>query len=214
MKKVGILGSGIVGQTLGAGFIKKGYEVTIGTREPSKLSEWKAKTGGNVSSFEDATKTAEIIVIATKGAAATSAINLAGIGNFKGKLVLDATNPIDDATPPKNGVLRFFTSLDDSLLERLQKLIPEAHLVKAFSCVGSHFMVDPDFGANKPTMFICGNDDSAKKEATDILTKFGWETEDMGTAEAARAIEPLCILWCIPGLRTNSWAHAFKLLKK
>ena len=113
-----------------------------------------------------------------------------------------------------NGVLKFTTNLDESLMERLQKQVPEAHFVKAFSCVGNAFMVDPDFGGIKPTMFICGNDAQAKAQARTVLDQFGWEVEDMGAAEAARAIEPLCILWCIPGLRENRWSHAFKLLKK
>jgi predicted dinucleotide-binding enzyme len=111
-------------------------------------------------------------------------------------------------------VIKFFTSLDDSLLERLQRCAPNAHFVKAFSCVGNALMVHPDFGGQKPTMFICGNDASAKRRVTEVLSEFGWETEDLGAATAARAIEPLCILWCIPGLTQNRWNHAFKLLKK
>jgi hypothetical protein len=99
-------------------------------------------------------------------------------------------------------------------MERLQKKVPKARFVKAFSCVGSGLMVNPDFGGVKPTMFICGNDTGAKGEVHEILDRFGWEVEDMGAVEAARAIEPLCMLWCIPGLRDNHWSHAFKLLKK
>ena len=99
-------------------------------------------------------------------------------------------------------------------MERLQKKAPEAYFVKAFSCVGNGVMVDPDFGDTKPTMFICGNHSAAKEKVVEILTQFGWETEDMGGAEAARAIEPLCMLWCIPGFKQNQWTHAFKLLKK
>jgi hypothetical protein len=133
--------------------------------------------------------------------------------HIAGKIVMDATNPIAEA-PPEKGVIKFFTSLDDSLMERLQKLAPEAHFVKAFSCVGNAFMVNPDFGGVKPTMFICGNSEQAKKEVSAILEKFGHEVEDMGGVEAARAIEPLCILWCIPGFLRNQWSHAFKLLRQ
>jgi predicted dinucleotide-binding enzyme len=125
---------------------------------------------------------------------------------------MDATNPIADA-PPQNGVLRFFTDLDESLMERLQRQAPDAHFVKVFSCVGNAFMVNPAFPGGPPTMFICGNDAGAKAEVRTVLGQFGWDTADMGTAEAARAIEPLCMLWCIPGFRQNSWAHAFKLLR-
>jgi predicted dinucleotide-binding enzyme len=126
--------------------------------------------------------------------------------------VIDTTNPIADA-PPTNGVLKFFTSLDDSLMERLQREFPGAKFVKAFNSVGNAAMVDPRFTGGKPTMFICGNDEAARKTVTGILDQFGWETADMGAAEAARAIEPLCILWCIPGFLRQDWMHAFKLLK-
>jgi predicted dinucleotide-binding enzyme len=214
-KKIGILGSGVVGKTLATGFIKHGYEVTIGTRDASKLADWQSKNSkGKVASFADTAAFGDIVVLACKGHAAEDVLKLAGSQNLAGKTIIDATNPIDEKTPPVNGVLNFFTDLKDSLMERLQRAIPNAHFVKAFSCVGNAYMVDPDFGGTKPTMFICGNNDAAKKEVTDILTEFGWETEDMGKAEGARAIEPLCILWCIPGMLRNQWTHAFKLLKK
>src|SRR5690606_3259173 len=131
-----------------------------------------------------------------------------------GKVVIDPTNPIADA-PPEQGVLRFFTSINGSLMERLQSKFPSANLVKAFSSVGSPLMFRPDFGAIKPTLFICGDDAAAKTTVTSILDEFGWEAEDMGGAIAARAIEPLCLLWCIPGLKGGPWdRHAFKLLKR
>jgi len=211
---IGVLGSGIVGQVLAGGFLKYGYDVMVGTRDASKLSGWKSKNpGGKVGSFEETAKFGNIIVLAAKGTAAGSTLKLAGAANLDGKVVIDATNPIDEV-PPQNGVLKFFTSLDDSLMERLQKSYPGSKFVKAFNSVGNAFMVNPDFNGIKPTMFICGNDDAAKKEVVEILTRFGWESEDMGKAEAARAIEPLCMLWCIPGFIRNQWTHAFKLLKK
>ena len=85
--------------------------------------------------------------------------------------------------------------------------------MKAFNSVGAAAMVNPAFAAGKPSMFICGNDPGAKAEVGGILDQFGWETEDMGGVEAARAIEPLCMLWCIPGFQKNDWAHAFKMLR-
>ncbi len=214
-KKIGVIGSGVVGQVLANGFIKHGYEIMIGTNNTSKHAELKEKTGGKagVGSFEETAKFGEIIVLAIKGVAAEDAVKSAGIENLNGKTVLDATNPIAE-TPPVNGVLGFFTSFDDSLMERLQKLAPEVNFVKCFSCVGNALMVNPDFGGVKPSMFIAGNNDAAKAEVKAILNQFGWETEDMGKAEAARAIEPLCILWCIPGFLSNQWMHAFKLLRK
>ncbi len=213
--KVGIIGSGIVAQTLGEGFVKHGYIVMLGTRDAAKLSDWKNNNGDNakVGSFEDAAKFGDIVVLAVKGTSAESALLLAGKENIKGKTVIDTTNPIAEL-PPINGVLQFFTDQNSSLMEKLQSNYPEANFVKAFSCVGAAFMVNPDFGGIKPTMFIAGDNDKSKTEVKNILDLFDWETEDMGMAEAARAIEPLCILWCIPGFRENRWTHAFKLLKK
>lgn len=212
--KVGVLGSGDVAKTLAGGFLRHGHAVTVGSREPAKLDGWKSTNPkGATGSFADAAHFGEVIVLAVKGKAAAEALQLAGAQNLAGKPVMDACNPIDDA-PPVNGVLKFFTSPNESLMEQLQSKFRDAHFVKAFNSVGSQGMVDPNFPAGKPTMFICGNDDGAKKTATAILDQFGWETEDMGTAEAARAIEPLCMLWCIPGFLRNEWTHAFKLLKK
>lgn len=212
-QRIGIIGSGMVGQTLANGFVKHGYDVTLGTNTASKREDLKAKTQGKVTigSFEDAACFGDVVVVATKGTAAEAALRAAGMANLNGKTVIDTTNPIADA-PPVNGVLQFFTSLNDSLMERLQKLAPEAHFVKSFSCIGNALMVNPNFGGTKPTMFICGNDDAAKTDVKKILDRFGFDVADMGKAEAARAIEPLCILWCIPGFLSNSWTHAFKLL--
>jgi predicted dinucleotide-binding enzyme len=214
-KNIGIIGSGVVGQTLANGFIRHGYDVMVGTNTESKRNELRSKTEGKakIGSFEDAGKFGETIVLCTKGSGAESALKAAGIANLKGKTVIDTTNPIADA-PPVNGVLKYFTSLDRSLMEHLQEIAPEAHFVKSFSCVGSAFMVNPDFGGVKPTMFICGNNDRARGEVKAILDQFGFDVADMGKAEAARAIEPLCILWCIPGFLSNNWMHAFALLRK
>jgi hypothetical protein len=213
--KIGILGSGVVGQVLASGFIKHGYEAMIGTRSPEKLADWKSKAGknGRVGSFADAAAFGDMLVLAAKGTTANDTLKLAGAANLKGKTIIDTTNPIADA-PPENGVLKFFTSLDNSLMEQLQAAYPEAHFVKAFSIIGNALMVNPDLGGVKPTMFICGNDANAKKEVSKILDLFGHEVEDMGGVEAARAIEPLCILWCIPGFLKNDWVHAFKMLRK
>jgi predicted dinucleotide-binding enzyme len=212
--KVGILGSGHVAKALASGFLKHGHEVMLGTRDAGKLAEFKAENSkAKIGTFADAAKFGQTIVLAVKGSASADALRAAGAANLSGKTVIDTTNPITDA-PPVNGVLNFFTTFDNSLLERLQKEFPQAKLVKAFNSVGSDLMVDPQFAGGKPTMFICGNDEGAKKTVKGILDQFGWETADMGTVEAARAIEPLCALWCIPGFRENRWNHAFKLLRK
>src|SRR3989338_9481819 len=209
--KIGILGSGVVGQTLARGFVKHGYEVMTGTRDVNKLKEWKTRVGNKVSvgDFKETAKFGEIIVLAVKGTVAKEVLQMVGIGNLDGKTIIDATNPIADV-PPENGVLKFFTTLDKSLMEELQSEFPKANFVKAFNSIGSAFMVNPDFKGQKPTMFICGNDEEAKKEVSQILDLFGFEVEDMGKVEAARAIEPLCMLWCIPGFLKNEWAHTVK----
>ncbi len=210
--KVGILGSGDVAKALAGGFLKYGHDVLMGTRTPSKLTSWasqnpKIRIGG----FADAAKFADVAVMAVKGTAAAEALRAAGAAHLAGKIVVDATNPIADA-PPSNGVLKFFTTLDESLMERLQREFANVRFVKAFNSVGNACMVNPQFKEGKPSMFICGNDDAAKKTVRGILDQFGWETADMGKIEAARAIEPLCMLWCIPGFLRNDWRHAFKLL--
>jgi predicted dinucleotide-binding enzyme len=211
--KVGVLGSGDVAKVLAAGFLKHGHSVVMGTRDPSKLEDWAAKNpAGRVGSFADAAAFADLVVLAVKGAVASDALRLATAANLAGKTIIDATNPIADL-PPVNGVLRFFTNLDESLMERLQREFPEARFVKAFNSVGNARMVNPDFAGGRPTMFICGNDEGARAVVAEVLDQFGWETADMGKAEAARAIEPLCMLWCIRGFTHNEWSHAFKLLR-
>lgn len=213
-KKIGVLGSGGVAQTLAAGFLQYGYAVKMGTRDAKKLDEFASKHGGKITvgSFSDAAAFGDILVLAVKGKIAHEALSLAGETNLKGKTIIDPTNPIEEAAP-ENGVLKFFTSINRSLMEDLQAANPDAHFVKAFSMIGGPHMVNPQF-SSKPTMFICGNNAAAKKDVSEILGQFGFEVEDMGAATAARAIEPLCILWCIPGLTGGGWNHALKLLKK
>jgi predicted dinucleotide-binding enzyme len=211
--KIGIIGSGSVAQTLGSGFLKHGHEVMLGSRDPKKLDEWVSKNAkGRKGSFAEAAKFGEVVVLAAKGSQAAAALKATGHENLNGKTVIDATNPIADA-PPTNGVIAYFTNLGESLMEKLQREVPNAKFVKAFNSVGAPLMVDPKF-KDRPTMFICGNDDAAKRTVGGILEQFGWETADMGKVESARAIEPLCMLWCIPGIAKNDWSpRAFKLLK-
>lgn len=214
MVKVGILGSGDVGKVLAKGFLKNGYQVAIGSDHPEKLTEFKRENPEmETATFEQAAQSGDIVVVCVKGTVAEKIVEKVK-RHITGKTVIDTTNPIADA-PPQNGVLKYFTSLEESLMERLQTIAPDAQFVKAFNSIGSALMVNPEFGDDtKPTMFICGNNDDAKKKVHEILEKFGFEVEDMGKVESARAIEPLCILWCIPGFLRNEWSHAFKVLKK
>lgn len=214
--QIGIIGSGNVGRVLASAFMKEGYKVMLGTRNTAKqeVVKWKKENeGAETGTFSETAKFGELLVLATGGSVTENAIKLAGIENFNNKTVIDATNPIA-AAPPEKGILKFFTTLDESLMERLQRMVPEAKLVKAFNSIGNAVMYKPNYQDGIPTMFICGNDMNAKNTVTAILTDFGFETEDMGGVEAARVIEPLAILWCIPGFLRNQWNHAFKLLKK
>jgi predicted dinucleotide-binding enzyme len=216
MNRIGVIGSGDVGKALSLGFAERGYEVFIGSRDSYKLDEWKLENNNNIrtGTFEDSARFGDIIILAVKGSAALNALKLADINNFENKVVIDVTNPIDDTVPPVNGVLKFFINSNESLMELLQKQAPKAKFVKAFNSIGYQLMVKPDFKRCKPTMFICGDDYNAKDEVMKILEDFGWSPEDMGKANAAGAIESLCILWCLPGFNKNDWSHAFKLLKK
>jgi predicted dinucleotide-binding enzyme len=204
-----------VAKALAGGFLKHGHGVMMGTRTAAKLEDWiRHHPGAGAGSFADAAEFGEAVVLAVKGKVAAQVLRYAGAAgaaNLAGKVVIDATNPIAD-DPPTNGVLRFFTSLDESLMERLQREFERVRFVKAFNSVGHARMVNPTFKGGTPTMFICGNDEAAKKTVRGILDQFGWEAADMGKVEAARAIEPLCMLWCIPGFLRNEWMHAFKLL--
>ena len=215
MKNIGILGSGTVATTLADAFLHQGHPVMLGTQHPDKLADWQAKAGptGRVGSFAGAAGFGELLVLAVKGHVAPHLLRTLPADALAGKTILNTTNPISE-TPPQNGVLHFFTNFDESLLEECQQAVPGAHFVKAFNSVGTGVMVNPDYGGITPTKFICGNDEGTKTEAAATIRAFGFEPEDMGGAEAARAIEPLCMLWCISGFRGNQWSHAFKLLKK
>jgi 8-hydroxy-5-deazaflavin:NADPH oxidoreductase len=199
VKNIGIIGSGGVAQTLAIGFLKHGHAVMLGTREPTKLAEFvAAHPQVQVGSAVEAAAFAEIAVLAVKGTAALEAVRSVA-AQLAGKTVIDTTNPIADVAPT-NGVLSYFTGPNDSLLE-------------AFNSVGAPGMVNPVWSGGLPTMFIAGDDAAARTTVTQVLTQFGWEVADMGSSTSARAIEPLCMLWCIPGMLNNQWSHAFKLLR-
>lgn len=215
--KIGIIGSGAVGRALGFGLASEGHEVMLGTREPDseKILKWVAQTGSGVKAgtFDQTAKFAELIVFCPLFRAAEDILKLAGPENFKGKIVIDTTNPIAEE-PPVNGVLRYTTTGRESAGELLQKWLPDSKVVKAFNSIGSAFMYKPKFEEGQPTMFICGNDDDAKKTVTNLLEDFGWDVMDSGSIEASNALEGLCIIWCARGFKEGEWNHAFKLLKK
>ena len=209
--KVGIVGSGDVAQTLGSGFIKHGHEVMLGTRDPQKLSEWKAGAGSkaSVGSFGDAAAFGEIVVVATHGASTVELLRAIDQKSFAGKTVIDATNPI---VADADG-FRMFVGFTDSLGEQVQRALPSARVVKAFNTVGAELMVDPSFEGGPADMFIAGNDDGAKARVAEIVKSFGWNVADMGGIEAARYLEPMCMTWVLYGRRTNTWNHAFRFAR-
>jgi 8-hydroxy-5-deazaflavin:NADPH oxidoreductase len=208
----GVLGSGEVGQALAKGLVALGHEVRIGTRTPGKLAKFSKSTAIREGTFQEVAAWGEAAVLAVLGTAALEAVALAGPENLQGKLVIDTTNPIGNE-PPVDGVLHYFTGPNESLMERLQAAYPGISFVKAFNSVGSDLMVHPILSGGPPTMFYCGNDPAAKAVVGRLLEHLGWEGADMGGAIAARAIEPLAQLWCIPGFRENDWMHAFRLLR-
>ena len=211
-RRFGVLGSGEVGQALARGIAADGHEVRIGSRTPGKLAQFSKSSRIPAGSFAEVAAWGQALVLAVAGSAAVEAIELAGPENLARKLVIDTTNPIS-GEPPEDGVLRYFTGPNESLMERLQSANPAARFVKAFNSVGSDLMVHPILSGGPPTMFYCGNDAAAKAVVAQLLERLGWEAADMGSAVAARALEPLAQLWCIPGFREDQWTHAFRLLR-
>ena len=213
--RVGILGTGDVGKALGRGFVTLGHDVKMGARDANnaKAAAWAHEMGGKASAgaFADAAAFADVIVLATLGVANESALDAAGTDNLRGKLIIDATNPLEfaEGMPPKLAV-----SGDDSGGERVQRQVRDAHVVKAFNTVGHAFMFRPDFPGGPPDMFIAGNSDDAKRTVGGIVKDFGWAVVDVGGIESSRYLEAMCLVWVLSAMRTGNWSQAFKLLKK
>jgi predicted dinucleotide-binding enzyme len=208
--KIGILGSGHVGQTLAKGFAESGHEVRIGSREGGKLADFTAATGIAEGTFASVAAFADVVVLAVLGGAAEGLVKEHAAA-LSGKPVLDTTNPIAGA--PKDGILPYFTSADDSLIQRLQRAAPDAKFVKFFNSVGSGLMVRPKLPGGTPSMFLCGDDAGAKAVAASLAKELGWGVEDVGTSAAGHALEALCQIWCAAGFLHNDWAHAFAVLR-
>jgi len=213
--KIGVLGTGDVGRAIGMAFVTLGHDVKMGSRSATneKAVAWAKEMGAkaSVGTFADAASYGEIIVLATLGVANESALRSAGPEKLRGKVVIDTTNPLDfsGGMPPKLAVAG-----NDSAGERVQRLLPGAHVVKAFNTVGSAHMFRPSFPGGPPDMFICGNHDGAKQTVAGILSDFGWGVVDIGGVESSRYLEAMCLVWVLHGARTNTWNHAFKLLRR
>ncbi|HUA46752.1 MAG TPA: NAD(P)-binding domain-containing protein [Solirubrobacteraceae bacterium] len=212
--RIGVLGSGEVGRRLAKGFSDRGHEVMIGSRDPDKteLREWLAGNGSGIEAgtFAGAAAHGELLVLAVLGNAAEEAVADAGPDNFKGKVVIDAMNPLDfsGGFPPKLSIAG-----EDSLGERVQRALPGARVVKAFNTIGNQYFVDPSFSDGRPTMLIAGDDQGAKDTVRDVLTDFGWsDTVDIGGIEGSRELEAICIVWVKIGGARGAWDHGFKLL--
>jgi predicted dinucleotide-binding enzyme len=212
---VGILGTGDVGKALGRGFIALGHAVKMGARNArnEKALAWAQDVGvkGSVGTFGDAASFGEVVVLATLGVANENALTMAGPEHFRGRVVIDTTNPLDfsGGMPPKLAV-----SGNDSGGERVQRLLPHACVVKAFNTVGNAFMFRPDFPGGPPDMFICGDHDDAKTKVAAILKDFGWGVVDVGGIECSRYLEAMCMVWVLSAMRAGNWNQAFKLLRK
>lgn len=209
---IGVLGSGDVGRVLARGFSDLGHAVKMGSRDPEKLREWAEASGALVTTgtFADAARFGDVIVLATLGTATEDAIRLAGIDSFQGKVVIDTTNPLDFS----KGLPSLTIGHTDSLGEVVQRLLPNARVVKAFNTVGNALMVNPQLPGGPPDMFLCGNDEDAKKIVSQICEHFGWGVIDIGGIEGSRYLEPMCLTWVLHGIRSQSWEHAFKMLHR
>lgn len=213
--KIGILGSGDVGRALGNGCVALGHDVMLGARDArnEKTRAWAVQAGAHASAgtFAEAAAFADLAVLSTLWDGTENAIRLAGPKNFEGKVVIDTTNPLDfsGGVPP-----RLALGHSDSAGERVQRWLPGARVVKCFNIVGNADMVNPQFADGPPDMFLCGNDAGAKQTVSELCRALGWPTIDIGGIEGSRLLEPLAMLWITHGFRTNTWRHAFKLLKK
>jgi predicted dinucleotide-binding enzyme len=210
--KIGVLGSGPAGQTLASGLLEKGHPVLIGSRDPAKLDGWlrHAGAGAQVGTFVDAARFGEIVVLSVLGSAAEEVIRLAGPKNLTNKIVIDASDPLDFSS----GRPGLFVGTTDSLGERIQRLIPDAYVVKSLNVVQADVMINPGLTGDEPDMFIAGNNDEAKQTVTQLLAEFGWPVIDMGGIESARWLEALSLAWVVYSHRTGKTHHAFKLVGK
>ena len=205
--KIGIVGSGVVGQTIGAKLADVGEDVVLGTRSPEKLDDkrgmgaslhdWLAKTNGKarVATFAEAAAHGEIVINATSGTGSLGALKLAGTQNLSGKIIIDVANPLDFSRgmPPTLTV-----SNTDSLGEQIQRAFPDAKVVKTLNTTNAFVMVDPArVAGGDHDLFVSGNDAAAKARVTELLKRwFGWRNViDLGDITTARGVEMLLPVW-------------------
>lgn len=211
--KIGILGSGGVARTLGAGYLAKGHEVMLGSRDTEKLADWAADGGERafVGSFADAASFGDVVFLSVAAPALDPVLELAGKENLRSKTVIDLMNPMDfsNGIPP-----RFTATVGNSLGEMVQRALPESNVVKAFNSIGVVVMTDPIFDGESATHFIAGDSDAAKAEATELIREFGWDVIDVGGIDQSFFLEALASLWVNYAFRSGNWNQAFKLLSR
>lgn len=199
--RIGILGSGAVGQALARGLARHGHDVRIGTRKD-------AVADLPVGTPQDVVENADLVFLSVLGTAAVDVVT--GVREqLRGKVLVDTTNPLDFSS----GRPGLFVGHTDSLGEQVQRAVPEAHVVKAYNTVGNTLMVDPEIPGGPPTMFIGGDSAEAKAVVSHLLQETGWDVVDLGGIEASRYLEPMCIAWVRYGVNVGSWNHAFRLLR-
>ena len=218
--RVGVIGSGDVGQVLAAGFAAKGHLVVLGARDPAAnlaktetarpgqqtLAGWaKANPKVRIGTFAQAAQHGEVLVMAVHGAHIAAAVLAAGPENLAGKLVLDTSNPLE-FTP--TGLYKP-KSIPDSCLQVAQRAAPKARFVKAWNCTPGHLMVDPKQGPGD--QLLCGDDKAAKEQAAKILKEFGWRSVDVGTADKAPFVEGVALAICNYAAASNDWGWILSL---
>lgn len=210
--KIGVLGSGDVAKSLGRGFLKEGHEVMLGSREPGNLASWVRESGKGASSgtFSETAKFGELVLVAVNGVKAVEAIRNAEADSFSGKVVIDATNPLDMS----GGIPKLVGGLGNSSAELIQKALPRAFVVKAFNTVGNAHFYKPEFPGDPPDMFICGDDEKAKERVSRICQDFGWNPVDVGGIGLSHYLEATAMVWIITAFTGGHWNQAFKLLRK
>lgn len=212
--KIGIIGSGVVGQQLGIGFAKLGHDVKIGTRDTSKLADWIKTAGGKGSagSVLEAAQFGEILVLATKWQGTEIVLQSLPVDSYNGKIVIDVTNPLDSS---QGGVPRLDATEDLPGGLKVQNYLPEAKVVKAFNTISAYIMINAPREEGVPDLFIAGNDADAKKVVAGFATQWGWGSViDLGDIKSSFWLETFAMLWIQFGFRNNNWTHAFKLLRK
>jgi 8-hydroxy-5-deazaflavin:NADPH oxidoreductase len=215
MKKIGILGTGTVGKTIGSALLKLGYEVKMGSRTAENVSAMEfAKLGGAKAShgtFAEAAQFADVIMNCTLGMASLQALELAGKENLKGKTLIDISNPLDfsKGMPPSLTICN-----TDSLGEQIQRSFPETHVVKTLNIVNCEVMVNPKKSGGDPSMFVCGNEAKAKEDTISLLKEFGWmDIIDLGDITNARGTEMLLPIWVRTYIATKNGYFAFKVIR-